>query len=278
MIIHVNKNNRIMSQFMQQQRNHLALSILGNGKNLKRDSFIPDTQLESGVYTKSTVKRVKFSTAVLDAINFEYTNTNETEDSFLYGGIKYFKSDIPSIDLDRCLDIKAENNKIVFQTGAYYKFTDQQGNTHALSCAYNGVSQPYSELVTGNQNDISYEMGKFWSMLSSDGTYMGLYYSHDTQRQFLNNAGITNGFFSVQAGAKQKEYFYSNGVAGVAVPKSRYDTTYNMFMHDKSVLEEFEVGSVFLIGGKEYTLNAERQLDIPYGADIYDIKYPKKSA
>lgn len=42
--------------------------------------------------------------------------------------------------------------------------------------------------------------------------------------------GITEGFFSVQVGDDRQEYYYSNGNAGTAVLKERYDNTYQMFM------------------------------------------------
>lgn len=35
----------------------------------------------------------------------------------------------------------------------------------------------------------------------------------------MNDAGITEGFFSVQVGDSRQEYFYSNGNAGTAVPQ-----------------------------------------------------------
>ena len=34
------------------------------------------------------------------------------------------------------------------------------------------------------------------------------------------------------------------------------------------------LGSIFKIGGKEYALNEQRKLDIPYGEDIFDIEFP----
>ena len=50
----------------------------------------------------------------------------------------------------------------------------------------------------------------------------------------------------------------------------------NMRQND-IVFRDYEPGSVFKIGGKEYVLNEDRKLDIPYGADIYDIEYPPMS-
>ena len=70
----------------------------------------------------------------------------------------------------------------------------------------------------------------------------------------LNDAGITEGFFSVQIGDRKQDYFYSNGNAGVAVRQFEYDATYDMLAKRGTALfNDYEVGSIFKIGGKEYT-------------------------
>ena len=108
---------------------------------------------------------------------------------------------------------------------------------------------------------------------------MGLYYDEYTQRQYLNDAGIKEGFFSVQIGNKKQEYYYSNGLAGVAVPKWRYDSKYDMLTKCGSALfNKYEPGSVFKMGGKEYTLSADRTFDIPYGTDLFELMITPKSA
>ncbi len=45
-------------------------------------------------------------------------------------------------------------------------------------------------------------------------------------------------------------------------------------MNQWSTLKNYETGSVFKIDGKEYVLSADKKLDIPYGADIFDMEYP----
>ena len=141
------------------------------------------------------------------------------------------------------------------------------------------MEQPYSDLIPGRQNNDSFQICKFWILLSKDGTYLSLYYSQDQQRQMLNDAGITGGFFFVQIGDRKQDYFYSNGNAGVAVRQFEYDATYDMLAKRGTALfNDYEVGSIFKIGGKEYALNEERKLDIPYVEDIFDIQFPKRSA
>lgn len=255
--------------------NSNATSLWVKNKKSMKDSYISSVglnQYDEGKWVKDTY----ISSVMLDLINFEYRKCLETADSFFSCGIEFEKSQIPDIDTKRCLSIKEENNKIVFDEKKYYKFIDELGKTHILACAYNRLSSPYSDTSRGIVDDTSNEISKFWNMLSKDGTYMSLYYSHDMQRKLLNGAGIKEGFFSVQVGINKKEYYYSNGIAGVAVPKTRYDATYNMFMNREGIFDDFEVGAVFKIGGEEYILSSDKKLDIPYGADIYDIEYPPR--
>ena len=42
------------------------------------------------------------------------------------------------------------------------------------------------------------------------------------------------------------------------------------------IFRDYEPGSVFRVGGEEYVLSEDRKLDIPYGADIYDVKWPPR--
>ncbi len=266
------KNYLISLLAMQDKKNDKAMISDG-----RRDNYISGENNVYEIYGNKAEDNRKYSQTILNAINFGYENIEEDETSFCIGNVNYLKKDIPAIDIGQCLEIKAVNNKVTFTNGKYYRFKDSSGIYRAVTCRYDRIGQPYSELAAGKANDASYQFSMFWSMLSRNGTYIGMYYSHAEEKKMLNNAGITEGFFSVEVGSNRQDYFYSNGVAGVAVPKSRYDATYNMFMYREGLLDEWDAGAVFIIGGKEYTLSADKKLDIPYGADIYDIKYPPKS-
>ena len=265
-------------------RNQRLLDVLiGKGNTVnkgQRDLFIrSDNRFnEIGLYTASVHKTEgKVSDEILDMINFEYWEGEETTVSFIFGGVEYFKEDIPDISLDRCEKAKAENNAIVFQSGKYYQFTDEAGKEHVVTCSNGRMIQPRSNVRRGVVDDTSFEIGRFWNLLSSNGTFIGLYYSEETQRRLLNDAGISEGFFSVQVGENKQEYFYSNGTAGTVVPQWRYDSTYQTFMtRNEFVFEDYEPGAVFRVGGKEYVLSEDKKLDIPYGADIYDVEWPPR--
>jgi len=244
------------------------------------DSYVRGIDNTSFIYsTNMGLKHCRVTSSVLDRINFNYIDIMKQKGdkrfSFIIDGEEYLKSELPMVSANRCEEIKAVNSIIDFSNGRYYKYTEKDGRTHTFTCTNNHVEQPYSDLVSGRQSDASYQVAKFWNMLSRDGTYMSLYYSKEKQKQFLNDAGITKGFFTVKAGDHQQEYFYSQGNAGVAVRKSEYDATYDMLVKRGTALfNKYEVGSVFKIGGKEYALNEQRKLDIPYGEDIFDIEFP----
>lgn len=241
---------------------------------IRRDNFVA----KIGLYTAAATKTAgKVSDEILDKINFAYLDGTELPDGFIFDGVKYLKEDFPGISLDKCEKAVAENNALVFQPGKYYQFTDEAGKTHILTCTYGRLYQPLSDTKRGIIDDKSYEIGHFWNVLSKNGTFIGLNYSNETERRLLNDAGITEGFFSVQVGDNRQEYFYSNGNAGTAVPKERYDNTYHFFMeYTETAFRDYEPGDVFLVGGREYVLSEDKKLDLPYGADIYDMKWPPR--
>ncbi|MDE6252140.1 MAG: hypothetical protein K2M78_05815 [Lachnospiraceae bacterium] len=246
----------------------------------KRDNYISGENNVYEIYGNKAEENGKYSQTILDAINFGYRNIEieEGETSFYIGNVNYLKKDIPAINIRQCLEIKAVNNKVTFTNGKYYRFKDSSGIYRAVTCRYDGIGQPYSELAAKKANDASYRFSQFWNLLAWDGTYIGLYYSRAEERQMLNDAGITEGFFSVEVGSNKQEYFYSNGISGAAVRKFEYDETYNMFINPRGVLDEYDAGSVFIIGGNEYILSEDKKLDIPYGEDVCDVKYPPKSS
>lgn len=278
----INGNSNLMSLCPNQVMKSKHTTKKSTTSSRIRDSYVRGTNNTSGVYSANSGSKCnKITSSVLDMINFNYLDImkkkGDKQFSFLIGGKEYLKSDLPAVSADKCKEIKAVNNIVDFTNGQYYKYTEKNGLVHTFTCTNDHIDQPYSDLVSGRQSDASYQVAKFWNMLSKDGTYMGLYYSKEKQEQMLNSAGITKGFFTVKVGNHQQDYFYSHGNAGVAVRKFEYDATYDMFVKRGTALfNEYEIGSVFKIGGKEYVLNEQRKLDIPYGEDIFDIEFPKQ--
>ncbi|MBQ5734216.1 MAG: hypothetical protein UH654_08485 [Lachnospiraceae bacterium] len=255
----------------QHRVNYLRHKILGEDNN-KQDYLIKDTT-ESVYADYKKYSLPKMSSAIVDLLNFDYNKCEETEDEVIVGGMKYLKEQIPEIDIKRCDVIKAVNNKIKMNSGHYYKFSDDNGKTHVLACAYGWLKQPTSETWRENVDKESCERVLFWNMMVQDATYLGLHYSEDLQKEILNETGITQGFFSVEMDNNYSEYYYSNGNAGAVISKLNYDVQYEYFTSELA-FDDFKVGSVITIGGKEYVLGSDRKLDIAYGEDIFDIVYP----
>lgn len=270
-------NGNVLRQALglQYEKNDVLQSLFSSPKSSKRDCYIPSPSFVN--FGNYEVASSKMSSSLFDLLNFEYDDTRESEDEVAVGGVIFSKDQIPQIDESRCSEIKANNNAVVINSGKYYKFQDSEGNTHAMSCAYGMLGQLNSNTCRGLIDDASDERGTFWNTLAKDATYISMHYPENTQKQILNEAGISEGFFSVQIDARKSEYYYSNGNSGVEVPKQQYDADYNYFMSGKSIISDYKVGSVFKISGKEYTLGSDKKLDIPYGTDIYAMQYPPAS-
>ncbi len=272
-------------QTQKNSRNNLQkntiISSRTAAKKGRRDEYIRGSVSSMFTYSRNLIKNhsPKCSDAVMDTINFHYMDIcrkrGNKEHCIIVDDVEYLKKYLPKIDSRRCENITAINNKVVLNNGKYYKYCDGSGKEHIFSCVDNKLQQPYTDQEAHRQDKATYNISKFWNMLSKDGTYMGLYYPESEQRKYLNDAGIKEGFFSVQVGSRKQEYFLSNGNAGVAVRKFEYDATYEMYRRGSALFNEYPVGSIFTIAGKEYALKEDRTLDIPYGEDIFDVQFPK---
>ena len=163
------------------------------------DSYIPgkDSMYVSyGNYGNKPKRIANWSDAVLDDINFKHDGMTD-ETSITVNGISLLKKEMPFVDCDRCLEIKAENNEIVFENGKYYKYKNRNGNDRVLACVNDQVEQPYSEQLADKQYRQSDEMGSFWGIIGCEGFYGRAYYSHDEQRKIINEASIKEGYFRV---------------------------------------------------------------------------------
>ena len=238
-----------------------------------------------GLYKCSVVQKVSniVPDRILDMINFNYSecfknNNSQDEDGFFIDGVKYPYSAFQSVSLDRCLDIEADDNTIVFENGNYYKFADEEGNIHIMACDTNNMEQPASDIFRNARDFVSQRMTLFWNLLAFDTTYINEYFSQEEQIRFLSDAGVKEGFFTVKVGDKVREYYFSKSLSNLnIIARDLYDYRYYGMVEEGSWFHNYKAGAVFKVGGKEYTLNEDSTLDIPYGENIYDFEYPPKS-
>lgn len=254
------------------------------GLALKEDSFLKTEETEGGLYSpnRKSLRTKAVPDSIIDIINFhpfDSENYVEKTDRFVVYGKDYLFKDLPSVDPNRAREIKAVNNEIVFEQGAYYKFTSTSGEERVLGCRGNGLYQLTSDLANGRRNEENYIRGRFWTALSDTSLFIYKYCPEETQKQWLEEAGIQKGFFSVKFKDRKREYFYSDGNCGVAVPKSHYDSTYMLLTSPQCcVFDGYEPGDIFKIGDKEYVLTNDRRLDIAYGDDImHPIVKPQRT-
>lgn len=218
------------------------------------------------------------SNSFLDVINFDTKSLVQYVDEGLFsiGGTFFSRAQIPEVSSSRLNELKAVNNVLTIQNGKYYKYIDAEGDIHKMSCYNNSLSTVYSEYLRGIIDEESGRCGRFWSILSENGTFIREYYSDEEIKNYLHSAGITEGFFTVNVGNDSQEYFYSNGNSGRTVLKSIYDTQYNVIKNRGTFFSYHEPGTVIKVDGKEYVLSENHTLDIPYGEDIFNIECPPR--
>ena len=261
-----------------QGEDYVKEQTVSETKSTDKDSYVTSITSVEVVYEAQMIKGESISEALLDVINFESSAVSLGQNTITVCGITMLREQISNVGIERCSEIAAIDNEIVLKEGTYYKFADEQGEVHILACRNSMLSTPRSEQFKGIVDEKNNARASFWNLLCEGSPYIRLYYSQEEESQILNEAGITDGFFSVQVGSRKGEYYLANGrYVNGAIPKWQYDDDYEMYMTREGIFDEYEVGSVFIIDGEEYVLDENKKLNIPYGVDIFDITYPPKS-
>lgn len=212
----------------------------------------------------------------------------------LKGGIVFKASDVPKLDVESLSKIPtAEDNVIDFGSERYFQYANSEGRSLTVFSMPGGaLCRPVSEEISGH---VGYDREtekyiNFWNTLGDgqpffqppNSPYLPDYggYSHEDLRGYLDEAGISKGFFTVKIGARKSEFFYSDSKHTPIHKKEDYDFRYYTmtspdFSYEKSVFKGLEPGTEITISGEKYTLKEDLTLDIPYGMDIFDIQMPK---
>lgn len=257
-------------------------------KNKKKDSFSRSDVYDISVYTKKAEWKndvfpektgAMIPDAVLTAMNNNIANLHKSGDIFECGGMYFTADQIPKINGSVLHEVKASNNVMDFGRENYFKYISADGKEHCLYADHKTIGSIVSESMRGAPYDETLEKyAGFWRyMMSKDPIVAGLSYSDEEIRNYMDEAGVQVGFFTVKAGDREATQFYSATKTTCPVQsKLRYDQQYQRLTEKSPFFDSFEVGSVFKIGGKDYILNESHMLDIPYGEDIFDIQYPDR--
>jgi len=243
----------------------------------KKDLFIKSKIYDTGIYTNPVSQKKMISDSILSIMNNDISKVKKHGDVYECEGIFFSANQIPEVNGSSLNEIKAENNVIDFGKNMYFKFVSEDGKEHCLYTDDKGVGAIVSEIMRGKSYDpILEKYASFWNyMMTKDPVYIQLSYSDEEIRGYMENAGIKNGFFTVKMGDREVIQFYSaSKVTSPIQSKERYDLRYQNITSSGILLDEYEAGSIFKIGDKEYVLSESHTLDIPYGEDIYNIEYP----
>ncbi|MDE7444414.1 MAG: hypothetical protein K2N15_01690 [Lachnospiraceae bacterium] len=286
--MNINLHGTAFNNDIYANRRRIIINTLLGGSGIKgkkmRDEFLPtyDKNLvyKSEIYTSNMGKKIKYiSRDLLSIINNDISQVIQSGDIFECAGETFTAEQIPEINPNNLKEIKAEKNILNFGKNQYFKYISKNGEEHSLYTDNNLIGSIYSEIMRGAPYDRELERyARFWNYLmkSKDPIYISLEYSRDEMKNYLDEAGIEPGFFTIKMGDKENTHFYSTGKNSVLVySKGRYDERYKKMTEKGSTFfRNYEPGDVWKIGGKEYTLSDDYTLNIPYGEDIYDVEAP----
>lgn len=275
MRVHSSTLNQYDTKYYTKSSSTTHTSINTTSTNV--DSYEPsiDTSL-NGTYSKRTASKY-ISQSLMDTMNRDISKVRGVGDTYYCDGVSFKSSQIPKVDLSKLSERKSINNILDFGKNSYFKYTASNGKQYGLFTMNGAIGTIFTDVLRGEPYSKERERyAGFWNFLMQrDPVYLGLQYSNDEARGYLDEAGIKNGFFTLKMGDKDFTHFYTNSRnTGPVKAKYKYDNLYNEITSAGNILKNYEQGSVFKIGEKEYILNENHTLDIPYGEDIYDMQFP----
>ncbi|WP_312094471.1 hypothetical protein [Aminipila sp.] len=278
--LNVSSKSANYKRAMHQKAASALLDIQTKSKESRVDTFTRSNRgnsVDSLSGSKAKMLDGMVGNDILDLFNFGEVIPC-SNGIYTYKGISFTEKQIPKVDSSRCKEIKAENNVVTFQKNSYYKYTTKDGIAHCMVSGKNSLNTPWSDAISGNADNVSYMTGRFWSLLTGRASvYISLDFSQEEQKRYLDDAGIKNGFFTVQVGDSKAKHYYSGGDTAIH-PKWEYDEQFAAIASIGGLFNEEKPGDIFEIDGKEYVLSDKHTLYIPYGADIFNIQYPSKEA
>ncbi len=275
--LNVSSKSANYKRAMHQKAASALLDIQTKSKESRVDTFTRSNRgnsVDSLSQSKAKMLDGMVGNDILDIFNFGEVIPC-SDGIYTYKGVSFTGKQIPKVDSSRCKEIKAENNVVTFQKNSYYKYTTKDGVAHCMASGENSLNTSYSDAISGNSDNTSHMASWFWEILSSkESVYIGLHYSEEEQKQYLDDAGVKKGFFTVQVGDSKAEHYYSGGDTTIH-PKWEYDEHFAAITSIGGLFSEEKPGDIFELDGKEYVLSDKHTLDIPYGADIFNLKYPR---
>lgn len=261
------------------KKNSLNFSYMDSylsGNNIKNN-------FENITYQKSDLKpkiiKGFIPKDIVDKLNNEagYFTTNNVH---MLDGVYFLKESIPPFAGHKNLsEVKAENNIISFGKYDYFKYVSNDGKEYCMHNGKTGFGATQTEMMRGSvYSSQAFRYIAFWNstMTITGPDLPGREYSREEVISYLQDANIKPGFFTVNMKEDSRTLFYSqNKYARIVISKKEYDENYNSYTKHSYSLIDFQPGSIFKIGEKEYVLSEEHTLNIPYGEDIFNMEFPE---
>ncbi len=251
-------------------------------------NFFKDHFRDTNVY-RTVGSAHKAMLNAVDRLNSSGSFTRIGDTITLDDGTTMNVHEIPKLNIGLLNTVSAKDNVMDFGSARYYKYVNSSGYSRAIfSMPKGSLCRPTSEDI--DLTDYDRETDRyihFWNDLAGGNALMltpeiwPRYGVTKSQiKDYLDEAGISKGFFSVKVGSRTSEFFYSESKQYPLYKKEDYDLRYytmtsSNFSYNKSVFSCLEPGTEITIAGEKYALKDDLTLDIPYGTDIYDIQIPK---
>ena len=292
---HKERQQQVMNQFLRQtlgkeNTKKDIFSLVNQEKSSSRaDTFVKSTENES-VFVRGTGGKValRYQGEYLSETLMKMVNSSHlsyTENLIICNGIAFDREQIPSLAGETFEEIKAKDNVVDFGHLNYFTYISSDGTKHNLFAANYHIGAIKTEQLREESHDEQLQRyAGFWNYLlkAQDGIYICEYYSREEVIGYLKEMGIEPGFFTIKVGDVEKVYYYTTHEYSIPVKsKERYDEQYQGLTDTTygpvSIFRDFPPNAT--IEGKEcnYTINENGGLDIPYGADVWDLKWTHPS-
>lgn len=296
MKINENKANRLAELHLEQNR--IAIEYIKKDKNKTvkktKDTYTKSSQPRYFNYTKKDAQKnetdlyegylpMEFINLLNGDNDSEIGVTIDGDSLFEFKGVRFTRKNIPEIPESEFEEIKAVNNVIDFGKSNYFKYVSRNGKEYRLYSRKSGcISNLETDWLLNRDNDLVLQRyAHFWNWCMEDVTFINnnaptVGFTLKQEHDYLEEMGVDYGFVTIKMGDRENTLFRTKSkLHGELINKYKYDAQYK-YMRTSRFGEGFGAGAVITIGGKEYTFDSNCQIDIPYGADIFDVKYPPK--
>lgn len=280
---------------LRNEQNRSAIEHFNLGKKKitepPRDTYTKSSQCEYLNYTKKEITKIdivvfkgKLPREFVNLINGDGESpiilAKHGDNLFEYNGVFFTRESIPEIPEEEFEEIRAVDNVVDFGKSNYCKY-NLNGKEYRMYSSKGGcIRSVTTEHFFEDDYDLNFQrFTTFWDWCMGDVSTMGvspLGFKRAQIEGYLKEMGIDlePNFVTVKMGEKENTVFYSkskwhNGLLN----KDRYDEQYE-YMQTSGFGKNFGAGAVINIGGTDYVFDANCQIKIPYGADIFDVKYP----